>query len=227
MRQVNMTAEIRQSFGKGAARTFRREGMTPAVLYAIGSESKALKLDTKSFTQALLSFHGQNAVITLDMGEEKRHVMVKEIQTDPIHDTLMHADFYEVSLEESIALPVVVQYVGKAKGVDLGGVLHIVRDKVMLKGLVLELPDVIEVDVTALLMGDRITCGELALPGNVSLVEDENALCVSVIEPSKEVEEVVEEEEEAAAEGEAEGEAEGKAEGKAEDTKTREAAPEE
>ena len=87
MLQVDISARLRKSFGKGAARTLRRSGWTPANLYGPNIEPMALELETKPFMKTLLSIHRQNAVISLSIDEDgktsKRHVVTKEIQTDP------------------------------------------------------------------------------------------------------------------------------------------------
>jgi large subunit ribosomal protein L25 len=203
-----MTATVRQDFGKGAMRSLRQQGQTPAILYGPKADSLALTLATKEFTKALLSLQGQNAIFSLEVtggkSKKKRHVMLKEVQTDPVRDTLVHADFYEISLKETITLPVLLKFVGMAKGVDMGGVLHVSLSSIHLRGLPLDIPDAIEVDITKLeINGPGVTCKDLDVPGNVTLLEESDKLCVSVIPASKEVE--LEEEEGEGAEEETEG----------------------
>lgn len=210
MLQIDITASMRQNFGKGAARSLRRSGKTPAILYGPKTDPVPLSLDTAVFTKTLIMIHDQNAVVTLDIeggkSKKKHHVMLKEIQKDPVLDTLIHADFYEVKLDEPLTLVVPFNFVGTAKGIDLGGVLNVSRNGVHLKGLPLEMPDVIDVEVTDLELGGKgLTFGELSITGNVTMLEDEGTVFVSVIHPKQvaeeeEVEEI-EEGEEAAEEG--------------------------
>lgn len=182
MLQFDVSASVRQEFGKGAARELRRSGKTPAVLYGPKTEPVTLALDTKSMTKMLLSIQRRNAVLHLDIdgAEGKRPVIVKELQVDPIKDTLSHADFYEISLEAPLELTVPLQYTGKARGVEMGGDLVVSRNTVTLKGKPLDFPDSIEVDVTELDPGDAITCGQLAVPANVNLIDDADTVCVAV-----------------------------------------------
>lgn len=207
MLQVDMTASVRQNFGKGAARSLRRSGLTPAILYGAKADPMPLSLDTAVFTKALMKIHGQNAVVTLDIegdkSKNKHLVMLKEVQKDPVQDTLIHADFYEVKMDEFLTLVVPINFVGKAKGVDLGGVLNISRSGVHIKGLPLDIPDSLEVDITDLELGGKgLTCGELPIPANVTMLEEEDTVFVSVIHLKREVtaEEGAEEGEGAAAE---------------------------
>lgn len=184
MLQVDMTARVRKTFGKGAARTLRRSGWTPANLYGSNIEPMALELETKSFMKTLLSIHRQNAVISLDVDDSgktsKRHVMTKEIQTDPVEDSLIHADFYEISLDTPMTLSVPIKFTGKAKGVELGGELHLNITSLELKGKVLDVPDFVELDISPLEIGDSRKCQDIKLPENVTMQTKEDAVCVSV-----------------------------------------------
>lgn len=208
MLQFDMTATVRQDFGKGAMRSLRQQGQTPAILYGPKTDPLALTLATKEFTKALLTLQGQNAVFSMEVAggksKKKRHVMLKEVQTDPVRDTLVHADFYEISLKESITLPVLLKFVGTAKGVDMGGVLHVSLGSIHLQGLPLDIPDAIEVDITKLeINGPGVTCKDLDVPDKVTLLEEADKLCVSVVPASKGAE--LEEEEGEGAEEETEG----------------------
>lgn len=206
MLQVDMTARRRDIFGKGAARTLRREGLTPAIVYGPQVDPVPLTLETRSFTRQLMEIHGRNAIVSLSMENdqaEKRHVILKEVQKDPIRDILIHADFYEISLEQEAVFAVPLKFSGTAKGVDLGGMLHVVKTSVQLKGLPLEIPDFIEIDITHLTLGgEGVHCRDLAIPGKLEMLEEADAICVSVIHPKRAV--LSEEEEAAEAEAAAE-----------------------
>ena len=214
MLQQDMSASLRQDFGKGAAHQLRQSGNIPAILYGRKKEPIALALDEKTLTRDLLKLHGFNAVVSLEIegnkGKEKHYVLIKDIQTDPVKDTVLHVDFFAIELEEVIVMDVAVLYTGIAKGVELGGILNIMAHTVKIKGLPLDIPDEIEVDVTELeLSSAGITCGDLSIPENVALEEEINKVCVSVVAPKAEVEEEVEEEEEVEGEEGAEEAAEG------------------
>jgi len=159
----------------------------------------ALALDAKVLTKTLLRLLGHNAVVNLNIEGEKgkkiHHVLIKDIQTDPVTDTVLHVDFLEIDLNREIILDVPVIYTGTAKGVDMGGILNILAHTVKIKGMPLAIPDEISVDVTSLeLTSHGITCGDLTIPGNVSLEEELDKVCVSVVAPKAAEEEVAEEE---------------------------------
>ncbi|MCB2184034.1 MAG: 50S ribosomal protein L25 [Desulfobulbaceae bacterium] len=190
MLQVDVTAKVRTNFGKGAARTLRRSGQTPAIMYGPKSDPMPLILDTKIFTKTLLNLQRRNAVVNLDIttdsGEEKRHVLIKEVQVDPIYDTLKHADFYEISLDAPSSFIVPVTYKGKAAGVDLGGDMIVSANTVTLKGNPLDIPDSIDIDVSPLNINDKISCKDLSIPDSVTLLDDAEKVCVSVVSPHAE-----------------------------------------
>lgn len=184
MLQVDLTARVRKTFGKGNARALRRAGMTPAVLYGPKIDSMALELTTKPFTKTLFGIHRRNAVISLEIENgdlpAKRHVMIREVQIDPVQGTLVHADFLEISLDTPAKLFVDVKFTGKAKGFESGGELQVAKRKVCLEALPLDFPDCVEVDITHLDIGDSVTCKSLNIPDKVTLLEKENATCATV-----------------------------------------------
>ncbi len=185
MLQVDVAAQVRKNTGKGAARTLRRSGKTPAVIYGAENEPISLTLDTHSFTKTLLHLQRRNAVVNLDIeteaGNEKRHVLIKEIQVDPIADTLEHADFYEIKLDTPRTFTIPLKYHGKARGVEMGGDLSISINEIKVKGNPLDIPDMVEIDVTPLGTGEHIACQDLKLPENVMLLENKNKVCVAVV----------------------------------------------
>lgn len=186
MIQLDMAAAERQEFGKGASRRLRREGRTPAVLYGPKGDSVTLSIETAPFVKGLLKLQGQNAVINLEFSDggstEKRYVIVKEIQKDPVSNALVHADFYEILLDEPRTLSISLRLTGTPKGVDLGGHLQVQMDHVLLQGLPLDMPDFIEADITGLELGGKgLTCGDLDIPPSVTLMEEADKLCASVV----------------------------------------------
>ena len=194
MIQQDMSAAIRHDFGKGATHRLRQSGYAPAILYGKQSDPIALAMNTKSLTRDLLRLHGHNVVVSLDIegekGNKKHHVLIKDVQTDPVTDSVLHVDFLEIDLDKEIVLDVPVMYTGTAKGVDMGGILNILAHTVKVKGMPLAIPDDIPVDVTPLeLTSHGITCGDLMIPENVTLEEEPDKLCVSVVAPKAAVEE--------------------------------------
>ena len=206
MLQVEMNASIRKGTGKGAMRQLRMKGLTPAVVYGDGSEGLALQLETQPFFQQLLTIYRTNAVITLKLDDgSTKYVLMQDVQTDPVKDTLVHADFLEIDVSKSRSFQVPVQYVGNAKGCDLGGVLNIIERYLTIEGTPLDIPDEFVVDVTEMEIGDRITVESITIPDNVKYLGEADQVCVTVATAS------MKDEEEEETEGEGEGDVEAEA----------------
>jgi len=183
MIQVSMPAAFREVYGKGESRRLRMKDVTPAVLYSGGKEALTLQFDEGLLYKNLFDIHRQNAVVTLAIeGDEKgeRHVLVKEIQKNPATDRLIHVDFFEIELDKPVDLAVPLKYKGTAQGVDLGGELQIAKNVVHLRGCPLDIPDFIEMEISALDRGDGLTFGDITLPEKVEMLDGNDVVCVSV-----------------------------------------------
>jgi len=185
MIQVDIPAAVRTVFGKGESRRLRMDKKTPAVVYSKGEEALALQFDEGTLYKDLLFIHGRNAVITLDVegdSVEKRHVLVQEIQKDPVQEEVLHVDFLEIELDSARKFNVDLRLTGVAKGVDLGGELSVSKQSLVLQGRPLDIPDEIVVDITALERGgEGISCKDLAIPENVEMLDNPEAVCAVVI----------------------------------------------
>lgn len=181
MIQVDMNAAVRTVSGKGYMRRLRMEGLTPAVVYGAGGEAQMLQMDTKTLSATLLEIIRRNAIVTLKIeGVGEKSVMVKEVQTDPVKDTMIHADFLEIDLEKERQFSVPLKFKGAAKGVDLGGSLEVMATAVVLEAKPLDIPDEVTLDISALNIGDKLTFSAIELAGNVKMVSNPDAACVGV-----------------------------------------------
>lgn len=182
MLQVEMSAAVRTVTGKGPMRRLRSEGITPAVVYGTGGDALALQFDTKTMMAKLLEIYRRNAVVTLKIeGAQDRSVVVKEVQTDPVLDTLIHADFCEINLDKTAVFNVPLRMTGTAKGVDLGGRLETYATSVMLEGKPLDIPNEVVLNVTPLNIGEHLSYSAIELPENVVMVSKADAACVGVV----------------------------------------------
>lgn len=186
MFQVDMSASVRTETGKGAMRKLRSSGQTPAVVYGIADSALALQMDTKILMKQLLEYSRKNTVVNMKIdGEGDKNVLIKEIQTDPIKDTLVHADFQEIDIEKERQFTVPVEYTGKAKGIDFGGEKHVYVNSIVLKGKPLDIPNSCTVDIQPLAIGDSIKVGDISLADNVTLMSNPKKECVAVLAPAK------------------------------------------
>lgn len=187
MLQFDLTAQVRDTFGKGAARRLRMAGMAPAIMYGNKNEPVSLQMDTKELTNTLLKVQRRNAIYALhikaDGSEVCHHVMVKEIQKEPVSGALVHADFCAISLEAPLTFTVPVNFVGKAKGVEMGGDMTVFVKNVVLRGRPMDIPEFLEKDISDMGVDEKMTCGDLDIPADVQMLSDKDAICVSVSKP--------------------------------------------
>jgi len=191
MLQVEISASVRNTSGKGPMRQLRMNGMTPAVVYGGGAEAQQLQLDTKTLMAQLLEFYRKNTVVTLKVdGTSDKTVMVGEVQTDPVRDTLIHVDFCEIDLQKDRCFTVPIILKGKAKGVDLGGLMVLGCSEVVLSGKPLDIPDDCTIDITSMGIGSEFTCGQISIPDTVKMVTAPETVAISIVKPGGKAEEV-------------------------------------
>lgn len=200
-----LNASIRTSSGKGIARTLRREGKLPAVLYGSDIESVSLAVDTHDIELLLNKISYSQALINLrvENGQSfERMVMIKEIQADPISQKYLHLDFYEIKMDRKITTTVPVEITGVSKGVEAGGTLQIIRRELDVVCLPSEIPDSIVIDITELDMGDSVHVEDIRPKGDIEIPFEVNFTVATVVSPKAVSEEAEEEAGEEAEEGE-------------------------
>jgi len=202
---IELKTNIRTTTGNGPARRLRQKGQIPAVLYGPGTESVLLSVNISDIDRVLKKGRiGQvllNLVIQNNGETSTKTVMVKELQLHPVSRNFLHIDFYEVAMDRKIMVNVPVTTTGKAKGVEVGGILQIIRRELEVQCLPLDVPKSIEIDITDLDIGDSIHVGDITRQSEIEFLGDENFTVVTIVTPKiEEEEEPVEEEEE---EGEA------------------------
>ncbi len=215
MEFLELKVNKRKSVGNGPARVLRREKKTPAVLYGPQIESILLTVNNADLENAIKKSKGGQVFINLMIQNGKavnHYAMIKELQTHPVSGDFLHVDFYEIALERKIKVGVPVVTKGKSKGVELGGVLQLVRRELEVSCLPAQIPEAIEIDITDLDIGDSVHVEEIHLEGDVEFEADVNFTVVTVLSPKVE-EEVEEVEEEAEAEVSEEEEAQAESEG--------------
>ena len=184
MERITLNAEKRGRTGKGVARTLRREGQIPGVLYRGGS-SLPIKINRKELSTFMQATAGEQVMVNLQFsGGEKKLALMKDYQVDPVEGDLLHTDFFEVSLTEEIKVTVSITAVGEAVGVKRdGGILqHGVRD-IEIQCLPDRVPGHVEVDVSGLEAGKSIHVGDLALGEGIKILSDPGELIATVALP--------------------------------------------
>ena len=226
MSQLALAAHIRTETGKGAARRLRQDNQIPAIFYGPGVDPIMLRIEYSRLLDLEKAGKGENAILDLkiqtDQGETTKKVMVKELTVDPLKNTFVHADFYEISNDREITLPIPVHLLNTPIGVaEEGGILQQIRREVTITCFPDKLIEFLEIDIADLNVGDTVRIGDLELPEGIQILEEPN-LTVAVVNikgsalADLEAEEEAEEEMEEALEGE---ETEGSGEETAEESK--------
>jgi large subunit ribosomal protein L25 len=201
MERPVLVVETREGLKKGNARKLRAKGF-----YGPRSKTLPLVLDPKELGRTLQTEAGANVLIDLDIRNAdqvgRKVVMVKDIQIHPLQRVILHADFYEVSMDEMVNVEIPIHLIGKSEGVKAGGILEQVRRVIEIQCLPADIPKFIEVDVTALMIGDSIHVQSIQIE-KAKILAETNFTIATVVPPAAEEKKVVEEVvAEAAAEGE-------------------------
>lgn len=188
MEQHTLAVNIRTEKGKGPARRFRSAGKLPGVLYGLGHNHNVV-VEPRLIKKLLLEEGGRNKVLTLKGSEvEGRHALIKEYQIDPVSRVLLHVDLLEIDIKKKINVTVTLNFTGRAAGVADGGVLNVVARNIEIKCLPNQIPKHIDVDVTALKIGDSIHLEQVKMPEGIECVSALTSTLVTVVPPTKEEE---------------------------------------
>lgn len=213
MKAQDLKANIRTATGNGPSRVLRSQGFIPAVLYGPGVDSMPLTVSRKALSDIISQAGARQVMVNLeieDSGASKpRTAMIKELQSDPLSQQYLHADFYEVDMDRKIIVKIPVKTIGTSVGVELGGLLQIVRRTLEVICLPMDIPDVIEIDITDLDVGDSVHLNEIQIPDEFQFPGSVNFTVLTVVAPVTVEEEVEEEAEELEEGAEAEKDAEG------------------
>ena len=194
-----LAAHLRKSTGTGAARKLRKNNQVPAIFYGPGIETVMLALDYLELERLLKQASGENIILDLqvksDGGTESKKAILKDLQIDPVQDTYVHADFYEISMEKEITVAVPIQLINTPVGVTNGGILQHIRRELTITCLPDKMIDVFNMDVSDLDIGDSIHIQEIELPEGIATAEEGHLTVAVVAAPTIEVEEKEEEEE--------------------------------
>jgi len=195
---IELKTKIRTTTGNGPARRLRMSGQIPAVLYGPKTDSVLLSVNKRDLEQVFKKGGiGQvilNLVIQKNGETSTRPAMIKELQTHPVSRNFIHIDFYEIKMDQKITAKIPVVTTGMAKGVELGGMLQIIRRELEVECLPLAVPESIEIDISDLDIGDSIHVGQIRIEGEIEFLEDDNYTVVTVLSQKHE-EELGEEEE--------------------------------
>jgi large subunit ribosomal protein L25 len=198
--RVKLDVKPRETSGSAESRRLRAGGFVPGVLYGDGKKAHPFCVEERDLRRVLTGDHGLHAILDVVFDGQKtaHHAVLKEYQLDPTRARLLHIDLHEVRLDQAIHAQVVVELTGESEGVKEGGVLTQVSREVNVEALPMEVPDRLELDISAMTIGDSLRVSDLRAPEGVTLLDDPETVLATVTPPTKVElpEEVVEEEEE-------------------------------
>ncbi len=189
-----LQADIRDDQGKGASRRLRRAGRVPAVVYGGGRPARAVALDQNAVKKALDQEAFYSSVIQIRVGERQQPVILKDVQRHPAKGFALHLDFQRIVADEKIRMNVPVHLKGEkeAPGVRTGGglVSHLMNE-VEVSCLPGNLPEFLELDISALEVDDSLHLSDIPLPEGVEIIqlqygEDHDQPVVAIVRPRKE-----------------------------------------
>lgn len=197
MAQSILNVKKRVRLGKGGSREIRREGNVPAILYGKGSVPIPLLVNPKELNQALSTEAGENTLIEMHISDGDNEItklsLLRDVQMDHISSKSIHFDFLELDMNTRLSVQVPIRIVGKSIGVhEQKGILDEVMREIAVECLPSNIPNVFELDVTNLELGDSIHVKDLKVSDNIEILEDPESTIITIVAPKVEVE-VVEE----------------------------------
>ncbi|HTS17154.1 MAG TPA: 50S ribosomal protein L25/general stress protein Ctc [Verrucomicrobiae bacterium] len=192
-KRLQLKAKARSESGRGAVRRLRSAGVVPAVIYGAKTKPLNVAVAVKELEKVLDDATGENVLVDLQVEEggttKNRLALIQEVQHHPYEDVVLHIDFHEVSATEKLRARVPVRPVGEPAGVKTGGgVLEYVMRELHVECLPQDLPDMIEVNVEKLEIGQSIHVGDITASAGVTLVDDKGQTVFLVAAPITEEE---------------------------------------
>jgi len=176
MKSVSISGSLRENVGKKDAKAQRAQGLIPCVIYG-GSEQLQFVVEETQFNHLL--FTPEVKYVALEVGDKKFEAVVQATQWHPITDKLLHVDFLEIIEGKPITIGIPVIISGTSPGVLRGGKLIKKMRKINVKGLLKDIPEVINVDISNLEINDMIKVSDISVP-NLTFVENPNTLIVNI-----------------------------------------------
>ena len=176
MANASLTATARATSGKGAARSLRREGSVPAVIYGHAREAQSLAVPSRDLEKLLGTIAAGSTVVELAIDGKTSRTLIREIQRHPFKRHVLHVDFQELVAGEKITVSIPLVLHGVPEGVRLGGgILEQMMRDIEVEVDPANIPNHIDVDVSHLAVGHAVHVGELNIPAGVTVLADEEA----------------------------------------------------
>lgn len=182
MATATLSATPRSTTGTGAARKLRAAAQVPAVIYGHHREAQAITLDARSIERLLERVSAETTVVELSIDGTTARTLIRDVQRHPVRRSILHVDFQQLVAGEMVVVNVPIVLVGTPAGTrNAGGVLDQVVREVEVEVDPANIPNHIDVDVSALDLNDSLHIRDLTLPEGVTVLDDpDNTICVCV-----------------------------------------------
>lgn len=183
-----LAATVRDGTGKGAARSVRRDGKVPGVIYGGGETPQAISLDYKSLNQLIYAGHFLTTIFEIDVAGRKERVIPRDYQLDVVRDTPLHVDFLRLKAGSTLRVNVPVHFVGQdtSPGLKAGGSLNIVSHAIEMRVPADNIPEALVADISAMGINDSLHISAVTLPeGCKPLIADRDFTIATIAPPAK------------------------------------------
>jgi large subunit ribosomal protein L25 len=195
-KDIVVEAQERSDLGKNASRRLRKGGGVPGVVYGLDRPPFPVGIGARKIEEVLSLETGRNTIFTMSLtGQDRsRAVMIKALQRDPVTERLVHVDFVRVDLAKAVRVSVPLRLIGVAEGVKTeGGLLEFVLREVEVQCLPSDIPERIDLEVSALHLNQHLSVKDLPVTERVTILDDPEAIVCVVAVPKEEAAPVVEE----------------------------------
>jgi len=200
MGDILLKAQVREETGKEISRKLRAQGLIPAILYGPSVQPIPLVVNPTAVLKILEKEQAASSFLDLEITDGKnsqiKKVLIKDVDFHPATDQLIHVDFYQITVGKELTLDVPIVIVGKAKGVEKGGVLEQNLRELAISCLPKLVPSHIEIDVTDLDIGDSIHVADISVDEGIKIENDPQVPVVTLVAPEEAKAEAEGEEEE-------------------------------
>ena len=182
MEIYELNALVRAASGKGHSRRLRTKGMIPAVFYGPGTESILLDVNAAEL-MSLRKKEEKGFFKLMIAGQDNKFeklAVLKELQIEPFSRRLVHADFYEITMDHKFTFDIPIHFSGKPKGVEAGGELHLLKRELKVSCLPGERPESVTADIGGLEIGDSFKVHDLAPADGVIVLDHADTVIVTV-----------------------------------------------
>ncbi len=190
-----MKVKERKEIGTRKVNNLRKEGWIPGIIYGHGEKSMPIMIQEEELTNIIHKLHSEATLLTLNYKGKDLQVLMREVSRNPLTEKPLHVDFQHIHEDEEVNVHVILDFQGKAKGIEESGILNIEHRDLIVRCLPKDIPESIVVDVTALEIGQSIHIRDLNIPEGVKVEADPSATVVNILSPRKLVEVIPVEEE--------------------------------